>query len=109
MTLSSPISPGSDPDVPFDAPWQAQLFAMTVAMSEAGLFTWPRWAEAFGAELKAVSETGNAAYYAAWLRALEGFLVKEGHASAEAVAALTSAWQDAARATPHGMPIELKR
>ncbi|MEL6689152.1 MAG: nitrile hydratase accessory protein [Pseudomonadota bacterium] len=96
-----------EPDVPFSAPWQAQLFAMTVAMNEAGVFEWGQWAAQFGRELKSVTAEGNEAYYSAWLRAFETFLVDGGHASREDVSTLTQAWHDAARATPHGQPIEL--
>ena len=96
-----------DPDVPFSAPWQAQLFAMTVAMNEAGMFAWAEWASCFGKELEGVTTEGNEAYYLAWLRAFERFLVEKGHASADEIARITFAWHEAARSTPHGHPIEL--
>ena len=30
----------------FAEPWQAELFAMTHALSQRGVFTWPQWAAA---------------------------------------------------------------
>lgn len=96
-----------EPDRPFDAPWQAQLFGLTVALNEAGVFDWPAWAARLGAELERVSEAGNDAYYRAWLRAFEAFLVEIGAATEADVADLTAAWHAAARATPHGQPIVL--
>ena len=33
----------------FREPWEAQAFAMTVALYRRGLFTWPEWAETLGA------------------------------------------------------------
>ena len=36
----------------FDDPWQAQIFALTVALSDAGHFSWHDWTVAFGATLK---------------------------------------------------------
>ncbi|MDG2403643.1 MAG: nitrile hydratase accessory protein, partial [Paracoccaceae bacterium] len=36
----------------FEAPWHAQLFALTVHLNEAGCFAWPDWADVFGATLK---------------------------------------------------------
>ncbi|MEM6275569.1 MAG: nitrile hydratase accessory protein [Pseudomonadota bacterium] len=96
-----------EPDRPFDAPWQAQLFGLTVALNETGAFAWRDWAARFGAQLEGVSETGNEAYYRAWLRAFEGFLVETGAATAAEVADLTAAWHAAAHATPHGQPIVL--
>ena len=80
---------------------------MTVAMNEAGVFVWADWAACFGKELESVTTEGNDAYYLAWLRAFERFLVENGHASVEEIARITSAWHEAARATPHGQPIEL--
>ena len=47
------------PSIPRDAdgpvfrePWEAQAFAMTLALHERGLFTWPEWAAALAAEIK---------------------------------------------------------
>ena len=98
-----------EPSEAFEAPWQAQLFAMTVAASEAGLFPWSEWAEIFGAELAARGDAadGNEGYYAAWLAAFSSLLDRLGHADDPQVAALARAWQAAARATPHGQAITL--
>ena len=43
--------PPSDAPV-FDEPWQAEAFAMTVALHERGLFSWAEWAAALSAEVK---------------------------------------------------------
>jgi nitrile hydratase accessory protein len=88
----------------FDEPWQAQLFALTVKLSEAGHFAWTEWTERFGAELK-----HDRPYYDTWLVTLEKLLVERGLASPAALADLKHAWTDAYRATPHGQPVELKR
>ncbi|MEM1301855.1 MAG: nitrile hydratase accessory protein [Pseudomonadota bacterium] len=96
-----------DPERPFDAPWQAQVFAMTVALNEAGRLDWSRWADALGAQLSDVTEVSNAAYYTAWLAAFETVLLEDGMADAGQVADLTARWHAAARATPHGQTIEL--
>ncbi|MEO0485681.1 MAG: nitrile hydratase accessory protein [Pseudomonadota bacterium] len=100
---------GPDHERVFEEPWQAQLFAMTVAASDAGLFDWPTWADTFGAELAArgAGAGGNAGYYEAWLAAFSRLLSALGHADDPDVAALARAWQEAARATPHGVAIEL--
>lgn len=92
-----------DPEAPFEAPWQAQAFAMTVALHAGGLFTWPEWTEALGAALRREHD-----YYAAWLDALEGLLAAKGHAEPGTLGALAAAWQRAAEATPHGTPIRLE-
>ena len=97
-----------EPDRPFDAPWQAQVFAMTVALNEAGQLEWPRWAQALGAQLQGQSEVSNAAYYGAWLAAFEVVLMEDGIAAPGEISELTAAWHAAARETPHGQPIELR-
>jgi nitrile hydratase accessory protein len=91
----------------FAEPWQAQLFALTVALNEAGRIAWPDWAAAFGAELVGAAPDGSD-YFDRWLATLERLLAARGEAAAEDLAALAAAWQRAARATPHGQPILLE-
>lgn len=106
--------PGQDEGAPvFAEPWHAQVFAITVKLSEEGHFTWPEWAERFGAALKAAAEAGGPSdgsdYYDVWLGALEGFLLERGLASAEGLAELKQAWTEAYLTTPHGAPVKLKK
>lgn len=92
----------------FAEPWQAQAFAMVVALNDRGVFTWSEWADALSAERHGhdvASDGGD--YYAHWLNALEKLLVRKGHARAAQIKQLAAAWQRAAHATPHGRPIEL--
>ena len=55
--------------LPFDEPWQAEVFALTTHLNESGLFTWPDWAERFGKALKESEEPieGGHDYYTTWL------------------------------------------
>ena len=92
-------------DVVFSEPWQAQAFAMTIAIHERGLFSWQEWTDRFSAALGAADD--DAAYYRCWLRTLEELLAEKGVAPANDIDALAQAWQRAARATPHGEPILL--
>ena len=95
----------------FEEPWQAELFALTVALSEGGLFGWPEWTERFGAVLKAHGAgrelDGGADYFAAWLEALERLLADRGAASADEAARMRAAWEAAFLATPHGQPVRI--
>lgn len=95
----------------FEAPWHAQLFALTVALNEAGHFAWPEWAGRFGATLTrhgAVADlNGGDDYFAAWLETLEVLLEELGTAEAAEISALTRAWRTAYLSTPHGMPVRL--
>ncbi|MBE1709162.1 MULTISPECIES: nitrile hydratase accessory protein [Mesorhizobium] len=93
----------------FAEPWQAEAFAMTVALHDKGLFSWSEWADALSAEVK---KPGAAAdghdYYEHWLAALESLLASKGLAAKSDVDAMARAWERAAHATPHGKPILLE-
>lgn len=95
----------------FDAPWQAQVFAIAVRLHEQGVFTWPEWAARLGAERAHAVATGapdnNETYYRGWLEALERIAIEKGAASPAELADRKAAWDRAARATPHGKPILL--
>jgi len=96
----------------FAAPWQAQAFAMTVALHARGLFTWSEWAEALAGQIAAAQAAGDAdlgdTYYHHWLAALEQLVANKGVGSARELARLRHAWQHAAERTPHGQPIVLQ-
>ena len=102
------------PDLPRDAegpvfaePWQAQAFALTVKLHEAGAFTWPEWAAALSEELKADPADDGSRYYDHWLAALERLVVSRGLAPSDALQARKHDWAEAYRRTPHGKPVEL--
>lgn len=95
------------PENPFDAPWQAQAFAMTVALHQAGLFTWTEWAATLNKALQGAAPDGSD-YYTCWLRALEAILTEKTATTPAEVDALAQRWQAAAHATPHGQPILLE-
>ena len=93
----------------FAEPWQAQAFAMVVALHERGAFSWSEWAAALSAEVhrpEAAEDGGD--YYEHWLAALERLLATKAVADSGEVDALAAAWQRAAHATPHGKPILLE-
>jgi nitrile hydratase accessory protein len=110
-----PDLPGlpQDADGPvFAAPWQAQAFAMTLALHERGLFSWSEWAQALSAAIARAQAQGDPdlgdTYYRHWLDALETLLQAKGLAQADTLHALEHAWEDAAERTPHGQTIELR-
>ncbi len=68
-----------DADRPvFNEPWEARAFAMTVALHERGLFTWPQWAEALSCQIALARAAGDQdlgdTYYQHWLFALESLV-----------------------------------
>ena len=102
-----------DADGPvFSAPWEAQAFAMTLALYERGVFTWPEWAAALAARISRAQAEGDAdlgdTYYTHWLAALEDIVGGKGVASPGELASYQHAWEHAAERTPHGQPIELQ-
>lgn len=101
------MRPGDAP--PFAEPWQAEAFAIVVALNERGLFSWAEWAAALGEELKHPHAAADGHdYFEHWLAALEKLLAAKGVAGDAEVDALAAAWQRAAHATPHGKPILLE-
>jgi nitrile hydratase accessory protein len=97
----------------FGAPWEAQAFAMAVMLHERGHFTWKEWAARLADEIAAARDRGEAddgsRYYYFWLSALEKLVADKRLVLADELAARKDEWDRAARATPHGQPIELKR
>ena len=117
LTSADPLDaiPGlpRDRDGPvFTAPWEAQAFAMALALHKAGLFTWPEWAATLGAEIKRAQAAGDPdrgdTYYRHWLAALERLVAEKGVADAGTLARYRDAWDHAADRTPHGQPIALR-
>ena len=102
---------GAAPEPVFDAPWHAQLFALTVHMNEAGHFSWMDWAERFGATLRAHGLkrelNGGEDYFMAWLEALERLMAERDMAGADALSEMRAAWERAYLRTPHGHPVTL--
>ena len=96
----------------FREPWEAQAFAMTLALYRRGLFTWPEWAAALAAEIKLAQAAGDPdrgdTYYRHWLAALERLVAERGIADPPGLARYRDAWEHAAERTPHGIPIELR-
>ncbi len=100
--------PGQDAPV-FGEPWQAEAFALTLALHEKGVFSWAEWAEALSAEVKAPDAAPDGSdYYDRWLVALEKLLAARAIALPREVDACAAAWQRAAHAAPHGKPILLE-
>jgi nitrile hydratase accessory protein len=102
----------SDGDGPvFREPWEAQAFAMALALHARGLFTWNEWAAALADEIKRAQAAGDPdtgeTYYRHWLATLEKLVAEKGVATTEILHRYRNAWDHAADRTPHGSPIEL--
>jgi nitrile hydratase accessory protein len=102
-----------DADGPvFAEPWEAQAFALAVALHERGLFTWPEWADALAGEIRRARAAGDPdtgeTSYRHWLAALERLVAEKAVADPATLARYADAWGRAAGRTPHGTPIELR-
>ena len=96
----------------FREPWEAQAFAMALALHARGLFTWSEWAATLAAEITRAQAAGDPdtgeTYYHHWLATLERIVAEKGIADARQLARTRHAWEHACERTPHGTPIELR-
>ena len=97
----------------FNAPWEAQAFAMALALHERGVFTWKEWTAMLARVIAEVRASGRPDtgedYYRHWLTALERLVAAKGIASEALLLRRRQEWEEAAHDTPHGQPIELRR
>lgn len=103
-------TPGGDPPA-FSAPWQAQAFALTLALHERGLIDWADWTGHLASAIATAQAAGDPdrgdTYYHHWLSALESLAVAQGWTDDPTLRALSTAWAEAAAQTPHGQPVVL--
>jgi nitrile hydratase accessory protein len=110
--MTPALPPGLPAEGPvFAEPWQAQAFAIVLALHGRGLFTWPEWAGALAEAIAQAQAGGDPdrgdTYYAHWLAALERLVAAKGAGTDAELARYRHAWDHAAERTPHGQPIEL--
>ena len=108
--MTALLLPGmpQDCDEPvFAEPWQAQAFALTLKLHEAGAFTWPEWAQALSQELAGDPADDGSRYYDHWVAALESLVTGRNLAGSGELETRKNAWKDAYLRTPHGKPVEL--
>jgi nitrile hydratase accessory protein len=111
-TQSVPSIPRNDDGPVFRAPWEAEAFALALALNARGVFTWTEWAATLGDEIKKAQaaddpDTGET-YYHHWLATLERIVAAKGLTDAHALSRTIHAWRSACARTPHGAPIELR-
>ena len=109
---SVPSIPCDNEGPVFREPWEAQAFAMALALYDRGLFKWPEWAATLADEIKRAQAAGDPdtgeTYYRHWLNALERMVAAKGVTDAQTLARYRDAWDHAADRTPHGTQIELR-
>lgn len=109
---SLPVVPRNTTGPVFREPWEAQAFALALALHERGLFSWKEWAATLGEEIKKAQAAGDPdtgeTYYHHWLATLERLVAAKGLADTQVLETTRGAWRRAGARTPHGMPIELR-
>jgi nitrile hydratase accessory protein len=119
MDSAAARATNSVPGIPCDAegpvfrePWEAQAFAMALALHERGVFTWNELAATLASEIKRAQAAGDPdtgeTYYRHWMATLERLIAEKGVTTAETLHRYRNAWDHAADRTPHGTPIELR-
>ena len=115
QVLLSPFVPNlaKDEEGPqFNEPWQAQVFALAVSLSEAGLFSWQEWTDELSFTILKAQELGDpdlgSTYYQHWLKTLERMLTSKEVLDQTSILQRMKIWEEAYLRTPHGQPIKIK-
>lgn len=112
LRAALPALPCDDEELVFNAPWEAQAFAMTLTLHEHGVFTWPEWATFLNQAICDAQAAGDPdrgdTYYSHWLTALERIIAVKGLLTGDMLLQRRNEWDAAARRTPHGQPIVLE-
>lgn len=107
-----PLQPFDEEGPVFNEPWEAQAFAIVLALYEAGQFTWEEWAKTLNQEIVLAQKNGDPdlgnTYYQHWLNALEKIALAKNISSNSEIYAKAEQWRQAYLSTPHGQPVELK-
>jgi nitrile hydratase accessory protein len=111
VTEAAPSIPRDAGSPVFREPWEAQAFAMALALGERGVFSWTEWAATLAEAIKRAQAAGDPdtgeTYYHHWVEALERIVTAKGLCTQAMLKRYHDAWDAAADRTPHGKPIEL--
>src|SRR4029079_3691473 len=103
-TADVPGIPRDDDGPVFREPWEAQAFAMALALHDHGLFTWTEWAATLADQIKRAQANGDPdtgeTYYRHWLATLEHLVAAKGVATSETLHRFRIRWGPAADRTP---------
>jgi nitrile hydratase accessory protein len=108
--LTPPETPRSSKptdEAVFDAPWEAEAFALAVHLNERGVFAWDEWTRTLAEEIHG-PDAEVRSYYQHWIAALERLVAEKKLTGRAELEARHDAWLRATQATPHGQPILLE-
>ena len=110
-TSLRPIRRGSDEPL-FNAPWEAQAFAIAYQLIELEIVSREEWADALGKCIRAAQADGDPddgdTYYLHVLSAVEHLMTAKGLAGKEELENRKQGWKEAYLSTPHGQPVNLE-
>jgi nitrile hydratase accessory protein len=111
LTEAVPSIPRDAGSPVFREPWEAQAFAMALALGERGVFSWTEWTATLSEAIKRAQAAGDPdtgeTYYHHWVEVLERIVTAKGLSTQAMLNRYHDAWDAAADRTPHGKPIEL--
>ena len=97
----------------FSEPWEAQAFAIAVALADGGHFSWEEWSNTLAEVIPRAEAEGGASdgsdYYVNWVTALEQILKCKNLADDLSLASVKAEWEQAYKLTPHGKPVSLNK
>lgn len=100
-------------DAAFTEPWQAEAFALSIALQELGHVTPAEWSGTLGDEIEKARAAGDpvdgTTYYRHVIATLERLMVEKGLLAAAALDERRHDWEEAYRRTPHGQPVVLAK
>ena len=97
----------------FSEPWEAQAFAIVVALSDRGYFSWEEWSNTLAEVISRAEAEGGPSdgsdYYINWVTALEQILKCKNLTDDLSLASVKAEWEQAYKLTPHGKPVSLNK
>ena len=83
--------PRKNGELVFEAPWEARVFGLAVALNESGLYPWRDFSQGLALEIATAEQKGLASgYYERWLASLEKLVIAKGTITPEELRARTA-------------------
>ena len=83
--------PRKNGELVFEAPWEARVFGLAVALNESGLYPWRDFSQELALEIATAEQKGFASgYYERWLASLEKLVIATGTLTREELQARTA-------------------
>src|SRR6266852_2939994 len=82
--------PRKNGELVFEAPWEARVFGLAVALNQSGLYPWHDFSQELALEIATAEQMGSeSSYYERWLASLEKLVIAQGTITREKLEAWT--------------------